>query len=413
MNDKLRGKDFCRGCDSMSLFSVLDFGDLPIANELLKNETDTSSVFPLHLRICESCGLGQVEEVVLPERLFSDYRYLSSVSASFLEHAKDFVERSVMDLELTASDWVLEIASNDGYLLRNFLDFGIPALGVEPATNVAKIANSKGIETIDRFFGTSLASEILAERGFPKLIIANNVLAHVPDMADFISGLRILCGETTVISIENPSLMNLLEKNQFDTIYHEHYSYLTVTSVNFIASRFGLELFNVEEIGTHGGSNRYWLNLPTPRSKVYELVSQLSQSEINRGLLNKLEWEKFTINSSISIDSFRNWLRQKNSDGAIVCGYGAAAKASTLINAAHIEPSWIKVIADEGSEKQNRYMPSHSIPIVSPSTLLEICPTDVVIFPWNIASEISQKVSQLLGGEVRIWIAIPSMEKLN
>jgi hypothetical protein len=413
MHDKLRGKDFCRGCDSTLLFSVLDFGDLPIANELLKNETDTSSVFPLHLRICESCGLGQVEEVVLPERLFSDYRYLSSVSASFLEHAKSFVKKSVIDFQLTTSDWVLEIASNDGYLLRNFMDFGIPALGVEPAKNVAKIANSKGIETIDRFFGTSLATEILAERGFPRLIIANNVLAHVPDMADFISGLKILCGETTVISIENPSLMNLLEKNQFDTIYHEHYSYLTVTSVNLITSKFGLKLFNVEEIGTHGGSNRYWLNLPDTGSKVSELVSRLSQSEIDHGLLSNLEWKKFAANSRVSIDNFRNWLRQKNSDGAKVCGYGAAAKASTLINAAHIESSWIKAIADEGSEKQGRYMPSYSIPIVSPSTLLEICPTDVVVFPWNIASEISQKITQLLGGEVRIWKAIPSMEKLN
>ncbi len=413
MNSELRGKDFCRGCDSTLLFSVLDFGDLPIANELLKNETDTSSVFPLHLRICESCGLGQVEEVVLPERLFSDYRYLSSVSASFLEHAKGFVEKSVIEFQLTTSDWVLEIASNDGYLLRNFMDFGIPALGVEPAKNVAKIANSKGVETIDRFFGTSLATEILAERGFPKLIIANNVLAHVPDMADFISGLKILCGETTVISIENPSLMNLLEKNQFDTIYHEHYSYLTVTSVNLIASKFGLELFDVDEIGTHGGSNRYWLNLPRTGRTVSELVNRLSQREIEHGLQSNLEWKKFAANSRVSIDSFRNWLRQKNSDGAIVCGYGAAAKASTLINAAHIESSWIKVIADEGSEKQERFMPSYAIPIVSPSTLLEIRPTDVIVFPWNIASEISQKITQLLGGEVRIWKAIPSMERLN
>ena len=255
-----RGKDFCRGCLGNSLFSALDLGELPIANELLQAQKSSIEKFPLHLRICSACGLGQVADVVTPERIFRDYRYLSSISSTFLNHASVFVNERVAAGLFSKGDWVLEIASNDGYLLKNFVPFGIKTIGVEPAENVAEISRSLGIETISEFFSSQLATKLYSEHGYPKLIIANNVMAHVPDLVDFIKGLAIISGPETQISIENPSLANILVGMQFDTIYHEHYSYLSASAVAKLSAMHGLYLFKVEELTIHGGSNRYWLS---------------------------------------------------------------------------------------------------------------------------------------------------------
>ena len=258
-----RGSDFCRGCLGGNLFSALDLGSLPIANELLLTEHGEIEKYPLHLKVCAECGLGQVADVVTPERIFRDYRYLSSMSSTFLQHASDYVTQKVQEGIFLPGDWVLEIASNDGYLLKNFLPFGILAIGVEPAENVAEISRSLGVETISEFFSSQLANELLAKHGYPKLIIANNVMAHVPDLVDFIKGLAILCGPDTQISVENPSLSNILVGMQFDTIYHEHYSYLSASSVARLGKMYGLNLFKVEQLSIHGGSNRYWLRVST------------------------------------------------------------------------------------------------------------------------------------------------------
>jgi hypothetical protein len=242
-----RGESFCRGCLGLNLFSALDLGDLPIANELLISQYSGIERFPLHLKICKDCRLGQVADVVTPERIFRDYRYLSSMSTTFLNHAADYVGQRIAEDLFSHSDWVLEIASNDGYLLKNFLSHGIRAIGVEPAENVAEIARNLGIETISEFFSSALAEDLLKEHGAPKLIIANNVMAHVPDLIDFVKGLAILCGPETQISIENPSLANILCGMQFDTIYHEHYSYLSASAVRKIGARHGLHLNRVME----------------------------------------------------------------------------------------------------------------------------------------------------------------------
>ena len=231
-----RGGVFCRGCLGINLFSGLDLGELPIANELLKSSEGTLEKFPLHLRVCSECGLGQVADVVTPERIFRDYRYLSSMSTTFLQHASDFVSQRVQEGVFLPGDWVLEIASNDGYLLKNFLSYGIKAIGVEPAENVAEISRGLGIHTISEFFSSNLAEELLVSHGYPKLIIANNVMAHVPDLIDFVKGLSVLCGPETQISIENPSLANILIGMQFDTIYQEHYSYLSASAVARISA---------------------------------------------------------------------------------------------------------------------------------------------------------------------------------
>jgi len=407
-----RGRTFCRGCNSKNLFSGLDLGELPIANELWSSASTSVEIFPLHLRICAECGLGQVEDVVTPSRLFKDYRYLSSTSSSFLENAKKFSSEVGKKLKLTNQDWVLEIASNDGYLLRNFVELGIPVLGIEPAENVAEIATALGVPSISEFFGSELAKKLVKERGHPRLIIANNVMAHVPNLRDFILGLKILAGSNTVISIENPSLINLLEQNQFDTIYHEHFSYLTVYSVRKIASNLGLELFDVDQIEVHGGSNRYWLQLASRNTSNQMKLDKLAQDELESGLLDYSAWISFANRINTLISNLHRWLESAHLEGRRIYGYGAAAKASTLLNAALIQLNWLPLIADESSEKQGRFMPTTGIPIVSPQEMFAQRPTDVIVFPWNISKEIAEKIRES-DNRIRIWRAVPRMEEVD
>ena len=407
-----RGKNFCRGCLGSELFSGLDLGDLPIANELLSSQNSAVEKFPLHLRICSQCGLGQVADVVTPERIFRDYRYLSSMSTTFLKHAVDFVSDRIKEEMFSTGDWVLEIASNDGYLLKNFLPFGIKAIGVEPAENVAEISKGLGIQTISQFFTSDLASELLTQNGYPKLIIANNVMAHVPDLMDFVKGLAILCGPETQISIENPSLANILVGMQFDTIYHEHYSYLSATAVATISKMNGLRLTKVEELSIHGGSNRYWLTKLKSEKIIDISVDRVSRSEIESGLFNLKEWADYSSKVSSILDAFHSWLRLGKENHRDIYGYGAAAKASTILNAIDLEPNLLLAIADVSLEKQQRFMPPHGTKIISPQDLYDANPTDVVIFPWNIKSEIATYLRSNLSDDVRLWCAIPNMHEI-
>ena len=407
-----RGGVFCRGCLGRNLFSGLDLGKLPIANELLKSREGSLEKFPLHLRVCSECGLGQVADVVTPERIFRDYRYLSSMSTTFLQHASDFVNQKFQEGMFTPGDWVLEIASNDGYLLKNFLPLGIMAIGVEPAENVAEISRSLGIHTLSEFFSSQVANDLLSKYGHPKLIVANNVMAHVPDLLDFIKGLAILCGAETQISIENPSLANILVGMQFDTIYHEHYSYLSASSVASISKKYGLNLFEVEELTIHGGSHRYWLNLLTPNSFNHASVKRIIDDEIANGLFDVTAWANYSSKVSIILKSFLDWLYSARKDNKRIYGYGAAAKASTILNSIEIEEGLIASIADISLEKQARFMPPCGIKIISPKELFSINPTDVVIFPWNIKDEIAAYLRANLGDGVRLWCAIPDMHQV-
>ena len=407
-----RGKKFCRGCLSNRLFSALDLGELPIANELLSNPKIPVEKFSLHLRICEECGLGQVADVVTPERLFRDYRYLSSMSSTFLEHAREYAMKRIQEGLFEPGDWVLEIACNDGYLLKNFVEFKIKVLGIEPAENVAVISENLGIETVSEFFSSELAKKILKDKGFPKLIVANNVLAHVPNPMDFIKGLSILCGSNTLISIENPSLSNILIGMQFDTVYHEHYSYLTASSVSNLSKKVELQLFKVEQINIHGGSNRYWLRKNLPERVVENSAIELINLEKSQGLFEVAAWIDFSANINRLIENLRAWLIESDGKNQRIFGYGAAAKASTLINAVGESSKNIIAIADLSEEKQDRYMPSRGIPIISPDELFTSNPTDIIIFPWNIKSEITSYLRKNLKTLVNIWCAIPELEKL-
>ena len=408
-----RGGVFCRGCLGRNLFTGLDLGELPIANELLKSSEDSLEKFPLHLKVCSECGLGQVADVVTPERIFRDYRYLSSMSTTFLQHASDFVNERVREGMFLPGDWVLEIASNDGYLLKNFLPYGIIAIGVEPAENVAEISRGLGIHTISEFFSSHLAKELLANHGHPKLIIANNVMAHVPDLIDFVKGLAILCDEETQISIENPSLANILIGMQFDTIYHEHYSYLSASAVDSISKSKGLLLFKVEELSIHGGSNRYWLRTSSANVLIDPSVDLVVKNEKVSGLFDASEWKSYSLKVQKILEDFRKWLGDSAEESIRVFGYGAAAKASTILNSIDLEVGLMTAIADASLEKQNRFMPPHGIKIISPQQLFEEKPTDVVIFPWNIKSEIANYLRSNLGDEVRLWCAIPEMHQVE
>ena len=408
-----RGGDFCRGCLGRNLFTGLDLGELPIANELLKSIEGNLDKFPLHLKICSECGLGQVADVVTPERIFRDYRYLSSMSTTFLQHASDFVDQRIQEGIFLPGDWVLEVASNDGYLLKNFLPHGILAIGVEPAENVAKISRDLGVHTISEFFSSHLARELLANHGHPKLIIANNVMAHVPDLMDIIEGLSILCGPETQISIENPSLANILIGMQFDTIYHEHYSYLSASSVATICKKNGLHLFKVDKLSIHGGSNRYWLQKLSDNNPIDSSVDSVIENEMKCGLFEKKEWMNYSLRVSKILNDFHNWLSVSDKKGLKIYGYGAAAKASTILNSIDLEVGLITAIADASLEKQNRFMPPHGIKIISPQQLFNEKPTDIVIFPWNIKSEIANYLRSNLGDEVRLWCAIPEMHQVE
>ncbi len=407
-----RGDDFCRGCLGTNLFSALNLGELPIANELLITKISEIEKFPLHLKVCSDCGLGQVADVVKPDRIFRDYRYLSSMSTTFLQHASHFVDTQIIGGSFSSGDWVLEIASNDGYLLKNFLTSGIKAIGVEPAENVAEISRSLGVETITEFFSNRLAIELFEIHGYPKLIIANNVMAHVPDLIDFIRGLSTLCGPDTRISIENPSLENILIGLQFDTIYHEHYSYLSASAVSRISEMNGLQLVKVEKLPIHGGSNRYWLQRKIGSPQDDSTVGDMIRHENDIGLFEVDSWRNYSSEISRILNIFQSWLASKAKNGEVVFGYGAAAKASTILNSINIDPDLIMGIGDVSLEKQKRFMPPHGIEIISPAELFNSSPKDIIIFPWNIKDEIASYLRSKFNTDARFWCAIPEMHEI-
>ena len=404
-----RGTSVCRCCGSIELELILDLGSHPLPAEYGMTQDQNMESFPLRLSICKSCALGQLGEYVMPERIFHKlYPYLSSASSTWVSHARSYANKMVSELQLTKDSLVLEIASNDGYLLSEFAAANVPVLGVEPANNVANIARNKGVETICNFFGVSLATEIIAERGHPDLVVANNVFAHVPDMMDFAMGLSILADETTIITIENPSFSTLMDKAYFDTIYHEHYSYLSAHSIDKIAKSVGLNLFHIDKLDTHGGSNRYWLS---KTKKSNQSVTELLQEEVKAGILNPNKWADFKKRSTQAIEGLRSWLIEKDSIGAKIVGYGAAHKGNTFLNAVGPIARKIKYVVDASPEKHGRFLPGSNIPVITPSALAEVKPTDILILPWNIADEIKQTVLDKVP-EVKVWVAQPNMNQL-
>lgn len=405
----LRGTSVCRGCSSDELVSLLDLGSQPLPSEYGSTAETVLDAFPLHMRICQRCGLGQVGEYVLPERIFHEtYPYLSSASSTWIEHSRKYAHLMKESLALDSNSLVIELASNDGYLLSEFRKLGVPVLGVEPAINVATIAREAGVPTLTEFFGANIAEKILANYGYPRLIVANNVFAHVPDMHDFMEGMSILADDCTLITIENPSFAVLLQATLFDTIYHEHYSYLTAHSVKIVAQAHGLDLVHVDKLPTHGGSNRYWLS----RSRaVDDTVSATLEAEIRLGLFDPKEWVAFANRAKAAIEGLRNWFLERKQAGDVVVGYGAAHKGNTFLNSVGEASKTLAYVVDASKEKQGKFLPGSQVPVFAPEHLALVKPTDVLILPWNIAPELAERVRSVTP-EARIWVAQPSIQQL-
>ena len=404
-----RGTATCRLCDGIRLASVLDLGDQPLANEMGATADELLPAFPLHLRICPDCGLGQVGEYVLPDRIFGDnYPYLSSTSQIWLDHCAAYAQAMTVELDLTSDDLVVEIASNDGALLRAIAAGGAQVLGVEPSGNVAKIAESEGVPTIVDFFGVDTARRIVDEHGRPRLIAANNVMAHVPDVHDFMGGLAILADDDTLITVENPSMMSLLRETQFDTIYHEHYSYLTAHAVQRLARAHGLDLVHVDQMSTHGGSNRYWIS----RSRTPDgTVAAVLADERDGGLFDPAQWAGFAARSMTAIEGLRTWFAERGQAGERVAGYGAAAKGNTFLNAVGDAARSLVYVVDGSVEKQGKYLPGTRAPVIAPRQMADHPVDHVLILPWNIAVELRGLIATHLP-EARAWVAIPEMRLL-
>jgi hypothetical protein len=386
----------CGHCRSTHLLPILDMGVSPPSNRLLKEELldAPESFFPLGLFRCADCGLSQCTPAVRDQDLFDDdYPYFSSVSALWLAHAKRYTEEIVERLALGSASFVVEVAANDGYLLKNFVARSIPCLGVEPTPGPAAAARTLGVPVTEAFFSRTLAHNILAERGPADLIACNNVFAHVSNINDFAAGIHdLLHPDRGVLTIEFPHLLNLLVHTQFDTVYHEHFYYYSLKSVQAVLKTAGLRVFDVERTSTHGGSLRVFAcRLGAGFTETAQVGSLLAE-EFAMGLDTMAPYEAFAHKSRWLKNLFLQKILALRTAGKSVIGYGAAAKGNTLLNWAGIKPDLISVVLDNAASKQGRFMPGSRIPILSPRYLESHYPDVIVIFPWNIAAEIEQEL---------------------
>lgn len=402
----------CRGCSSPVTLTFLDLGSSPIANDLISLENlETPEVFyPLHVKTCEKCALVQLSEIATPELLFrSDYVYFSSYSSSWLEHSHRYVTKMIEMLDLDEESLVIEVASNDGYLLQYFSQAGIQVLGVEPSSGVAEAAIKKNIPTIIDFFGSVLSSKLAINKK-PKLLLGNNVLAHVPDINDFVKGFSLLIAEDGLITFEFPHLVNLIKNNQFDTIYHEHYSYLSVTSILPIFEKHGLKVIDVEKLATHGGSIRVYVAKFESNWKVEDSVTKVLIEEQKFDPRNKLIWESLQDRALHTKIKLMAELVKCKQEGISVAAYGAAAKGNTLLNYAGIDSGLIQYVIDLNPHKQGKYLPGSRIPILGADELIENAPDVLLILPWNLADEIKIQLNAFTKRGMRLLRAVPDLE---
>ena len=402
----------CRGCGELLLLTFLDLGSSPIANDLITPENLNSPEihYPLHAMTCTACALVQIPEVALRESLFrSDYVYFSSYSTSWLAHAKDYVTSMTSRLNLGAEDLVVEVASNDGYLLQYFAEAGIQVLGVEPASGVAAVAIAKGIPTIIDFFGEDIARQ-LAQKTKPKLMLGNNVLAHVPNIHDFIEAFSLMIADEGLITFEFPHLLNLLRNNQFDTIYHEHYSYLSVTALKPIFESHGLKIVDVEKLSTHGGSIRIFVAKLESIWETQYVVNSIMDEESAFDPRDKAVWASLherTLKTKLDLVAELVKCRR---EGIRVAAYGAAAKGNTLLNYSGIDSDLIEYVVDLNPHKQGCFLPGSRIPIVSEQVLNDNPPDILLVLPWNIIDEVKLQLLHLSGDRMKFLRAIPNLE---
>jgi 2-polyprenyl-3-methyl-5-hydroxy-6-metoxy-1,4-benzoquinol methylase len=404
----------CRFCGTPLRHTFVDLGMSPLSNAYLSEGQllDPEPFYPLKAFVCEDCFLVQLPEFEPPEKIFSEYAYFSSVSDSWLDHCERYADTMLKRLSLGPQSRVVEVASNDGYLLQYFRNAGVSVLGVEPAGNVAEVATAAGIPTVVRFFGTRTADDLVADGYQADLLIGNNVLAHVPDVNDFVEGLRRMLKPTGVVTLEFPHLARLMEQRQFDTIYHEHFSYLSFTVVARILATHGLTVFDVEELSTHGGSLRVFAAPTEANREVQPAATDLLAREAAGGFARLEHYLGFDAQVAAVKRDLLSFLIEARREGLAVVGYGAAAKGNTLLNYCGIRSDLLDYVADKSLHKQGKYLPGTHLPIVPPERLRDTRPAYVLILPWNLRAEIIEQLAFIREWGGRFVVPIPNVEVL-
>lgn len=403
----------CRSCQKQVEKTFIDLGLSPLANSFVKAEKLNSPevFYPLHARVCENCFLVQLEEFEKAENIFSDYLYFSSYSNSWLEHCKKYSDEMTSRFGLDQTSQVIEVASNDGYLLQYFKEKSINVLGIEPAANVAEVAKGKGIETHVGFFGKQCADALLRD-GQKKadLMAANNVLAHVPDINDFIAGFKSILSDSGVATFEFPHLLNLVQKNQFDTIYHEHFSYISLIAAQTAFERHDLRIFDVEELPTHGGSLRIFVQHKKGPHQPSSRLAELEKKETRAGMKTLEFYEAFETNANKVKNDLLKFLIAEKEKGARIVGYGAAAKGNTLLNYCGIRGDYLDYVMDANTHKQGTFLPGTRIPVHAPEKLFSTKPNFILILPWNLKAEIAEQLKEARSWGAKFVTAIPDLQ---
>ncbi|MEA2902201.1 MAG: hypothetical protein QOH36_2088 [Actinomycetota bacterium] len=408
----------CRLCQAPLTTTFVDLGSTPLANAYLSPDDVAAGRdeprYPLHALVCDRCLLVQLEAVVSPETLFHDYAYFSSYSDSWVEHGRRFAAAAVEDLGLGPDSLVLEVASNDGYLLQHFVAAGVPVLGIEPAANVAAVAVERGIPTESAFFGRQTAADLVERGRTADLVVANNVFAHVPDLDDFVAGFALVLKPGGTLSIEFPHLLNLMEQVQFDTIYHEHFSYFSLLTAEKALDGHGLAVVDVEQLPTHGGSLRVWAaHADTPADAGREVsprVADVRAREAAAGLDTLAAYAGFGARVDECRRGALEFLAQAHAHDKTVVAYGAAAKGNTLLNYFGVTTADIGYVADRSLEKQGRLLPGSHLPVEAPGRILQTRPDYVVILPWNLREEISAQLAGIAEWGGRFVTLVPEVQ---
>jgi len=406
----------CRICGTRLQDVVVDLGNQPLSNSYLSpaQMNRMEPTYPLRVYVCRSCFLVQLEEFESPEHIFSDYAYFSSYSDSWVRHAKAYVDMTAERFALSSRSQVMEIASNDGYLLQHFVARGVPVLGIEPAANVAAVAEAKGVRTVVRFLNEETARDVVREHGAAHLVAANNVLAHVPDLNGFTQSLRLLLAPDGVVTVEFPHVVRLIDENQFDTIYHEHFSYLSFSVVHALFAKHGLTVFDVDEIPTHGGSLRVYARPADGMAReVSAAVPALLERERSRGFCGLERYRSFTEKVQETKRALLTFLIEAKREGKRVVGYGAAAKGNTLLNYCGVRTDFLDYVVDRSPHKQDKVLPGTHIPIVAPSRIRETRPDFVLILPWNLTDEVTEQLAFIADWGGRFVRPIPALEVLG
>jgi C-methyltransferase C-terminal domain/Putative zinc binding domain/Methyltransferase domain len=394
---------------------MVDLGKSPLCESFLPAERlETMEPFyPLHVRVCTECWLAQLPSFVPPDEIFHEYAYFSAYSDSWVEHARAYVEKITSRLSLDSASFVVELASNDGYLLQHFVPKGVPVLGIDPAANVAPVAEERGVPTLVEFFGADLATRLVDERGHADLVLGNNVLAQVPDLNDFVAGVSILLAPQGTTTFEFPHLARLLEGLQYDTIYHEHFGYFSLTAIRKVFAAHGLAVVDVEELPSHGGSLRVYAAHASEGREPATAVAELIAREKAEGLLDPDRYHRFAHDVEESKHALLELLIQLRRQGKHVVGYGAPGKGNTLLNYCGITTDFLDYTVDRNPYKHGRFTPGTHIPILPPERIAETRPDAIVILPWNLAKEIAAQLAYTNEWGAKLIVPIPTARVLE